>query len=82
MAAPCIKRDYALAGHDPSANAADAWHPMSLRKIELVAVDWESLALLQPPNPAWINQADCIDMDCDGPRVRPFDSSCSSLVGN
>jgi hypothetical protein len=68
--APCIKRDYALAGHDPSATAADAWHPVSLRGIELSGVDRESLARLPPPSPSWLNQADCIDMDCDGPRVR------------
>jgi hypothetical protein len=79
--APCTKRDYALAGHDPSAIAADAWHPMTLREIELVEVDKESLVRLQPPSPAWINQADCIDMDCDGPRVRQVkntDTACGS----
>jgi len=34
-----------------------------------VEVDGDSMVRLQPPNPAWLNQADCIDMDCDGPKV-------------
>lgn len=42
---------------------------MTLRNIEKVDVDAGSLAYLDPPNPGWINQADCIDMDCDGPKV-------------
>ena len=64
------KRNFALAGHSSGANAADAWHPTSLRKIELVSVDFESYIYLDRGNPGWLSGSDCIDMDCDGPKVR------------
>ena len=68
--APCKLRDYAVAGEEGGQKAADSWHPMSLSGVELTGVDPKSLAWLQPASPAWLNPADCIDMDCDGPRVR------------
>ena len=64
------KRDFAIAGHDPGANAADAWHPVSLSRIELVNVETESNIYLQRTNPGWLSGQDCIDMDCDGPKAR------------
>jgi hypothetical protein len=67
---PNAKRDYAVAGHDPGAVAADAWHPVSLRQTETVEVERESMVYLQLPNPRWLSGSDCIDMDCDGPKVR------------
>jgi hypothetical protein len=66
---PHGKRDFAVAGHDQTATAADAWHPMSLLQTEMVDVDVESMVYLQSPSPTWINAQDCIDMDCDGPKV-------------
>ncbi len=67
---PTAKRDFAVAGHDPGAGAADAWHPVSLRQIEIVDVEVESKIYFQLPNPGWLSGQDCIDMDCDGPKVR------------
>ncbi len=63
-------RDAAISGHALNAHAADGWHPVSLQSMELVGVDGDSMVRLQPPNPDWLNQADCIDMDCDGPKVQ------------
>ena len=59
-------RNFAIAGQP---TAADAWHPISLSRVEFVSVDFQSRVYIQAPNPAWLNQADCIDMDCDGPNV-------------
>ena len=67
---PTTRRDFAVAGHDPGALAADAWHPVSLRQTEMVDVEFESVIYLQRPNPGWLSGQDCIDMDCDGPKVR------------
>jgi hypothetical protein len=66
---PTANRDFAVAGHDPEARATDAWHPVSLRQTEMVRVDYESAIYLQRPNPKWLSGQDCIDMDCDGPKV-------------
>jgi hypothetical protein len=66
------KRDYAVAGHDPKSHTADAWHPLSLDHTERVDVEFESTIYLQSPNPDWLNDHDCIDMDCDGPKARKF----------
>lgn len=62
-------RDVAISGHGLNSDAADGIHPMTVQSVELVNVDGDSLVRLQPPNPVWLNQADCIDMDCDGPKV-------------
>jgi hypothetical protein len=66
------KRDFAIAGHDQKAFAADAWHPVYLKQIELIDVDFKSTVYLHPPDPKWLNSGDCIDMDCDGPKVIDF----------
>eukprot|EP00961_Rhodomonas_salina_P088399 1188685-Rhodomonas_salina.3 len=86
--------DHAVTGVPPSAGMADGWHPLTLKNMELVNVAMEakirmsgtSIAhpqgnqvLLQPPNPSWINQADCIDMDCDGPKVHANPSWSSAV---
>ena len=68
------KRDYAIAGHAANSIAADTWHPINVSGLQLVSVDDASKAYLQKGNPAWINQGDCIDMDCDGPKVRTVPS--------
>ncbi len=68
-------RDAAISGHALNAHAADGWHPVTLQSMELVGVDADSMVRLQPPNPDWLNQADCIDMDCDGPKVQ-LHASC------
>ena len=62
--------DAALSGIPPRDGAADAWHPVITTNIELVQVDPKARVFLNPPDPAWINHEDCIDMDCDGPKVR------------
>ena len=54
----------------PGAEAADGWHPVITSNVELVAVEPQAVVHLNPPSPGWINQADCVDMDCDGPKVR------------
>ena len=61
----CGVRDVAF---EINPDYADAFHPVGVRDIELVDVDYNSLALFHPPNPRWINPTDCIDMDCDGPK--------------
>lgn len=35
----------------------------------MVNVAMEAKVHLYGPSASWINQADCIDMDCDGPKV-------------
>lgn len=44
----------------------------------------KSLFEIAPPNKGWINQADCIDMDCDGPKcvfcVIFFEKHISNLI--
>ena len=76
---PSAKRDFAVAGHDPGANAADAWHPLSLRQTELDGVELESYIYFERPNPGWLSGQDCIDMDCDGPKVRNCFPVCSNF---
>jgi hypothetical protein len=70
---PCASdggsRDVAISGHALNSHAADGVHPMTIQSVELINVDGDSLVRLQPPNPSWLNRADCIDMDCDGPKV-------------
>jgi hypothetical protein len=68
-------RNFAIAGHSPTARAADAWHPMSVREMEVVRVDADSVVRFPGPDSGWLNQDDCIDMDCDGPRVSSRDLS-------
>ncbi len=63
------KRNFAIAGHSSGANAADAWHPTSLRATEFIGVDFESYIYMDRGNPGWLSGSDCIDMDCDGPKV-------------
>jgi len=48
--------------------AADARHPTHTMDIEMVRVMEGSEVAMHLPNAKWVNQADCIDMDCDGGR--------------
>jgi len=57
-------RDYAFSA--PPDKNADSHAPLHTKLVELVNVEEDSVALMVDPNPEWINQADCIDMDCDG----------------
>jgi hypothetical protein len=68
------KRDYAIAGHSANSLAADTWHPVNVSNLQFLNVDEASKAYLQRSNPGWINQGDCIDMDCDGPKVMTMPS--------
>jgi hypothetical protein len=45
---------------------ADGFHPTVLRDVQTVEVEKASLTHFKLGPSAWINQADCIDMDCDG----------------
>lgn len=62
--------DAVISGLPTGAEAADAWHPVTTTNIELVQVERKARVFFNPASPEWINQADCIDMDCDGPKVR------------
>jgi hypothetical protein len=53
---------------------ADGSHPVVLRNVQRHEVEEASLAHFKLGPAAWINQADCIDMDCDGECV-----ACASL---
>lgn len=66
------KWDATVSGVPQGGGAADAWGPLLLKSIETVNVAMEAKVNLYGPNPSWINQADCIDMDCDGPKVSLF----------
>jgi hypothetical protein len=50
--------DAAVSGLPGEADGADGWHPVLLRNIEKVEVAPSAMAFLDPPDPAWINQAD------------------------
>lgn len=67
---PCAAiRDIAIAGFGWNFKSADSWSPISLSQLKFVMVDEDSRIYFPGPNPGWLNQADCIDMDCDGPKV-------------
>lgn len=78
-------RDYTVSNKDLSNAQPDGNHPVVLSNIEKVSVDAGSLVHFQLGPAKWINQADCIDMDCDGPRhgfVRANDGSFFGQVGS
>jgi len=64
--AGCSGKQQAAIRGNPA--AADARHPTHTMGIEMVRVTEGSEVALHKPKAAWVNQADCIDMDCDGGR--------------
>lgn len=62
---PCNHTSYVIANNKLS---PDAMHPNYFEKTGLIDIESDRIAHLYPPNPAWIVQEDCIDMDCDGPK--------------
>jgi hypothetical protein len=79
-------RDYAVSNKDLAAAAQpDGNHPVVLSNIEKVDVDDDSLVHFELGPAKWINQADCIDMDCDGPRhgfMRADDGTFFGQIGS
>jgi hypothetical protein len=45
---------------------SDTAHPVHVSGMTLTNVDDNSKMYLYDPDPLWINQQDCVDMDCDG----------------
>ena len=42
--------------------------PHDFTSVTWVDVATNSKVYFHPPNPSWINEEDCVDMDCDGPK--------------
>jgi hypothetical protein len=62
---PCGRRDVAIG---TNLDSPDATHPGSFASVEIVDTQSDSLAKMEPPQAGWIQIADCVDMDCDGPK--------------
>ena len=74
----CRFSDYSVTNNPAS---PDAVTPLSIQNTKKIDVDEKSLMFFYPPNPAWIVQEDCVDMDCDGPKhalIRDLDGSFTS----
>jgi hypothetical protein len=70
----CGRRNYMVTNNGLS---PDANHPIYIQNASIVNSNTNSSVYLFSPNPAWINPTDCVDMDCDGPRV--IKSNCLDL---
>jgi plastocyanin len=75
---PCEHDSFAVGNNELS---PDAMHPNYFENTKLIDVDPLKIAHLWPPNPAWIVQEDCIDMDCDGPKHSMISDIDGQLVG-
>eukprot|EP00735_Rhodelphis_limneticus_P009645 TRINITY_DN2840_c1_g2::TRINITY_DN2840_c1_g2_i1::g.6132::m.6132 TRINITY_DN2840_c1_g2::TRINITY_DN2840_c1_g2_i1::g.6132 ORF type:complete len:2077 (-),score=567.85,sp/Q86WI1/PKHL1_HUMAN/31.35/0.0,sp/Q86WI1/PKHL1_HUMAN/29.80/3e-30,G8/PF10162.4/8.7e-26,Beta_helix/PF13229.1/3.9,Beta_helix/PF13229.1/2.6,Beta_helix/PF13229.1/0.35,DUF1049/PF06305.6/0.19 TRINITY_DN2840_c1_g2_i1:1087-7215(-) len=62
--------------------SADAMHPMFMSNTTLLNVSVDVIAYMFDPDPDWVNLADCIDMDCDGPKHVIIVDTDGSLLGN
>ena len=74
----CSFSDFSITNNPVS---PDAVTPITIEKSKLIQVDSDLLMHFYPPNPAWIVQEDCVDMDCDGPKhalVRDIDGTFTS----
>ena len=82
---PCssseVARDHAISSMFPSSSSADSSLATTVRAVQMVNTDEDARVRLYRPSPNWINQADCIDMDCDGPRHTLIRDADGSLVG-
>ena len=74
-------RDYTIATNEA---AQDVQHPVRVQGIEMFAIASESKVLLHRPRPAWVSEADCGSMDCDGLKhvlIEDIDGSWLGLRG-
>ena len=63
---------------------ADVFHPVYTQGISLFNVDRDKLIYIRPPDLSWVNPADCVDMDCDGPKhalIKDLDGSLTGVSG-
>jgi cysteine-rich repeat protein len=72
------KRDRAIAAHSQT---PDHCPQFRTKKIEKINMEDQSVLFFPDPKPSWINQADCIDMDCDGLKQCLVDDDDGSLMG-
>lgn len=77
-AAGCERRDVFM---ETNWESPDATHPHEFERIEMVQVEPDSIARFRSPNPSWINQDDCIDMDCPGLNHVLFNDLDGTLTG-
>eukprot|EP00117_Sycon_ciliatum_P037364 scpid335/ scgid27970/ Fibrocystin-L; Polycystic kidney and hepatic disease 1-like protein 1 len=61
----CPVGQFAVMNNDLS---PDAMHPLHMERTVRLDVGANNLAFMYPPKLGWINQEDCVDMDCDGPK--------------
>ncbi|KAJ1475672.1 hypothetical protein T484DRAFT_1827474 [Baffinella frigidus] len=73
--------DRAISSLPPSAGQADSSLSTTTRRLEVSAVPRDAIARMHHPSPSWINQADCIDMDCDGPKHNLIRDVDGTLIG-
>ena len=74
----CSFSDFSITNNPVS---PDAVTPITIEKSKMIQVHGDLLMHFYPPNPAWIVQEDCVDMDCDGPKhalVRDIDGTFTS----
>ena len=77
----CSFSDYSITNNPIS---PDAVTPITIRNSNMVQVEETSTMHFYPPDPAWVVQEDCVDMDCDGPKhslVRDIDGTFTSNDG-
>ena len=80
---PCLSgprgniRDVAVA----TFKMPDNCPPMLTKNIVLINVHSASKTQLSDPDPSWINQADCVDMDCDGMKQCLISDLDGSFLG-
>ena len=71
----CSFSDFSITNNPIS---PDAVTPITIEKSRMIQVNSDLLMHFYPPNPAWIVQEDCVDMDCDGPKhalIRDIDGT-------
>ena len=71
----CSFSDFSITNNPIS---PDAVTPITIRNSKMVLVEEKSTMHFYPPDPAWVVQEDCVDMDCDGPKhalVRDIDGT-------
>ncbi len=78
-----VGRNVAITSSGRNAEDADAWHPVILRNIELIAVETDSKLFFVKTDPRWINQGICVFRRIAPPQrwIRRKRGSSSALTG-